>query len=157
MLISTVCKMHGLSRIRGPNSVFLPFFFSLSLSLHFLRPFIFTHGLADLVITPCRFERVARLAHREDAHRSVQIVLIFTKTFERVSISISLSRPILRSRSAGRVSRIRYLVSSDFHCVASGRAPVSLTMACVLKLVAVSRRHQAVYCIQISLSFIITI
>lgn len=141
MLISTVCKMHGLSRIRGPNSVFIPLF-----SLHF-RPCI-THGLT--ILSSRRVDSRGLLDPRIGRTRIDRwIVLIFTRT-ERIS------RPTLRSRSAGR--SLESVVSSDFHCVASGRAPVSLTMACVLNWSpCVSRRHQAVYCIQISLGFIITI
>lgn len=118
MLISTVCKTHGLSRIRGPI-LFLRFFSTYARV---------THGFYDIIIdTPCRFEGLLDPRIGGDTHRSLDRFFDF---HQRATTGRDLSRPTLRSRSAGR--SLESFVSSDFHCVASGRAPVSLTMACVL-------------------------
>lgn len=116
MLISTVCKTHGLSRIRGPI-LFLRF------SPSYARV---THDFYDVVITPCRFERPL------DPRIGGGYASIVGSTFDfrqRATTGDLPSDSPIPFR--GSISRIR-VVSSDFHCVASGRAPVSLTMACVL-------------------------
>lgn len=121
MLISTVCKTHGLSRIRGPI---------LLLRFLHLRP-CYARLLRRYVITPCLYVCADSRGRSIRASGGTRVdrcdrFLIFTSEPGREEISL----PTLRSRSAGR--SLESVVSSDFHCVASGRAPVSLTMACVL-------------------------
>lgn len=146
MLISTVCKTHGLSRIRGPI-LFLHFLF-----LH-PTPVLRTAFTTLLIDTPCRFERrLSTRASGEDTHRSIGSIFDFQPASRNVT---ELSHPTLRSRSAGR-SFESDIVSSDFLCCERA-GPSLVDHGVCVKLVAVSRRHQAVYCIQISLSFIITI
>lgn len=149
MLISTVCKTHGLSRIRGP--------ILLLDCIHF-----YALVKSQRSALPRRFDRLLGSRIGEGWGGRAQIDRLFDHFdffYQRVtgredrgpSAPVRLSDPVPRADLPNLQSH------RDFHRVASGQAPVSLTMACVFKLVAVSRRYQAVYCIQISLSFIITI
>lgn len=122
MLISTVCKTARVIANSWANSV-SPF----SISPPYARV---THGFYDIVIdTPCRFER--RLSTRASGGIRIDRLDRFFDFQPASRNETELSRPTLRSRSAGR-SFESDIVSHPIFCVASGRAPVSLTMACVL-------------------------
>lgn len=145
MLISTVCKTHGLSRIIvGQFSVFSPF----SPPTPVLRT-AFTSILQSIRRVDSRgySTRASEGGIRIDR---LDRFLIFTSEPQRQGVS----RQALRS-SVPRVDPSNPIVSSDLCCERAG--PSLVDHGVCVKLVAVSRRHQAVYCIQISLSFIITI
>lgn len=119
MLISTVCKTHGLSRIRGP-------ILGLSVSLQ-LRPCYCT-AFTTLQSTR-RVDSSGRSTRASGGNYAsiVGSIFDFRQRARRGEISlVRLSDPV------PRVEPSNPIVSSDFHCVASGRAPISLTMACVL-------------------------
>lgn len=132
MLISTVCKTHGfIANSCGPI-LSPPFFF-----LHLDARVTYARRFNDIVIdTPCsiREDRSTRASGKGRTHRSrFDRFLIFTSEPQREEEEIPPpSRPTLRSRSAGRSLRISGIASHLIFRVASGRAPVSLTMACVL-------------------------
>lgn len=130
MLISTVCKTHGLSRIRGPI-LFLPF----SPPTPVLRTAFTTLQSTRRVDSRGCSTRASGggtpIDHRTD-------FLIFTSEPRRKEIS----RPTLRSPFRGSIPRIRSLIRFSLCCERAG--PSLVDHGVCVKLVAVSRRHQAV-------------
>lgn len=144
MLISTVCKTHGLSRIRGPI-----------LFLRFSPP---TPVLRTALTTLQSTRRVdsrgcsTRASGGGDTHRSSDRFFDFHQRAKTGGDLPSDSPiPVPRVDPSNPKSLIRFSLC----CERAG--PSLVDHGVCVKLVAVSRRHQAVYCIQISLSFIITI